>query len=373
MFRPLAKHRIFKIFKKLGPWSVPVLSLPLLLPLVLAESMSQPLQPVGKSLKALSASVLTEWMAVPQFAPTLFTLNGQILAANSALPQQGRKIGQEGQVGSAVARQSGQSQKQMNAQRSVQPTPVVRQAVAPVGPTLELQVKVAEGAVLPVSTSTKGIVVDDSGRVLRGMQAMQPVYAQPGSQGINLNSWDAPTSIWIEASEGGFVFVGEHWYRGRVRLVLIQDSIVAVNHVDLEDYLPSVVGSEMYHDWSIEALKAQAVAARSYALVHYIRPAGTYYQIGSDEYFQVYKGLDSEAPSTREAVLQTTGQVLSYRGGVVESLYAASDDLVLEAHKGVGMSQEGAQKLASQGYSYLQILGNYYPGTTLAQLKPYQP
>ncbi len=101
---------------------------------------------------------------------------------------------------------------------------------------------------------------------------MQAIQAESGDRGINLNSWQAPASIWVEASQGGYVFVGERWYRGRVRLILQNDGLLAVNQVGLEDYLTSVVGSEMYAHWPIEALKAQAVAARSYALARYVQP-----------------------------------------------------------------------------------------------------
>jgi peptidoglycan hydrolase-like amidase len=184
-----------------------------------------------------------------------------------------------------------------------------------------------------------------------------------------LNSWQAPPSIWIKATRGGYVYAGEHWYRGRIRLIFQGNSLLVINHVDLEEYLYSVVGSEMPSYWSPSALKAQAIAARSYALARYVQPVSPFYQIGSDEAWQVYKGLDGETSSTREAVSQTTGQFLSYQGGVVDSLYAATDDIVIQAHGGLGMSQTGAQALATQGYDYLHILGTYYPGTALARLQ----
>jgi SpoIID/LytB domain protein len=49
-------------------------------------------------------------------------------------------------------------------------------------------------------------------------------------------------------------------------------------------------------------------------------------------------------------------------------LYAASDDIVVNVFGGRGMSQNGALSLAEKGYNYRQILGNYYPGTSLAWL-----
>ncbi len=61
------------------------------------------------------------------------------------------------------------------------------------------------------------------------------------------------------------------------------------------------------------------------------------------------------------------GQILSYQGGVVESLYGATQAIVDRAHKGVGMSQTGAYTYATQGYDYRQILGIYYPGAEIAR------
>jgi peptidoglycan hydrolase-like amidase len=113
-------------------------------------------------------------------------------------------------------------------------------------------------------------------------------------------------------------------------------------------------------------LKAQAIAARSYALVHHIRPAHSLYDLGNTERWQVYKGVSSEWNTTRQAVEDTRGLFLSYKGGVVESMYAASDEIVKNVFGGRGMSQNGALSLAQKGYNYQQILSNYYPGTSLA-------
>ncbi len=56
-------------------------------------------------------------------------------------------------------------------------------------------------------------------------------------------------------------------------------------------------------------------------------------------------------------------------GGVVESLYGATQEIVDKAHKGAGMSQTGAYAYAKQGYDYQQILGVYYPGVAIARLE----
>jgi peptidoglycan hydrolase-like amidase len=177
-----------------------------------------------------------------------------------------------------------------------------------------------------------------------------------------------PGVIWLNPSQNSFVYVGDRWYRGRVLLVSQGNSLLAINYVDLEHYLTSVVGSEMHATAPTEALKAQAIAARSYALVHMIRPASDWYDLGDNQRWQVYKGLNSEYNTGLQAVSDTAGQVLSYQGGVVESLYASTDAIVASVHKGRGMSQLGAYELAKQGYDYQQILNRYYPGVGLARV-----
>jgi len=154
-------------------------------------------------------------------------------------------------------------------------------------------------------------------------------------------------------------------------LLLVADggNLWAVNYINLRQYLHSVVGSEVSPSWPPESLKAQAVAARSYALTYYFRPVTPLYHLGATEYYQVYGGIEREAPATRKAVDGTAGEFVSYRGGIVESLYAASDDIVAEAFQGHGMSQLGALDLAEKGYTYQQILSHYYPKTGVARVQ----
>jgi len=179
----------------------------------------------------------------------------------------------------------------------------------------------------------------------------------------------SPTPLWIEPTKGGAVFVSNNWYRGKLLLIAQGNNLLAINYVNLEEYLLSVVGREMSAAAPMEALKAQAVAARSYALVHTFRPANRWFDVTSSERHQAYKGVVTEYNTTHQAVGETSGQILSYRGGVVESLYAATQAIVDKAHKGAGMSQNGAYAYANQGYDYRQILGVYYPGVAIARLE----
>ena len=84
--------------------------------------------------------------------------------------------------------------------------------------------------------------------------------------------------------------------------------------------------------------------------------------------YQAYKGIRTEASSTHQAVHDTAGEFISYGGGVVESLYAANQAIVDDAHSGYGMSQTGALDLAEQGYRYYEILSAYYPDTSVGRI-----
>jgi stage II sporulation protein D len=250
----------------------------------------------------------------------------------------------------------------------------IRMAAAPQParnlPPIPLRVAIVRDAkMLSVGTSDAGAVATTEGTVIGQFSANAAVPVTVGGAGLQVGQWQAPTAVWVKPrAANGFVAIDGRWYRGAVLLVARPEGLLAVNYVDLESYLYSVVGAEMPASWPIEALKAQAIAARSYAIVHIARPANDLYDLGATPRWQAYSGTESETDATQRAVEATRGILLSYKGGVVESLYASSIDLVRDVHGGFGMSQHGANKLAQQSYSYPQILNHFYPGTGLAVL-----
>lgn len=108
-------------------------------------------------------------------------------------------------------------------------------------------------------------------------------------------------------------------YRGKIELSDYKNNLTVVNDLPLEQYLYGVVGSEMVTGWPLEALKAQAVLARTRAVGQ-----GNKYGIAnlSDTvYEQAYYGYAKEAADIRKAVDQTAGEVIRYKGKVAESLF----------------------------------------------------
>ncbi len=108
-------------------------------------------------------------------------------------------------------------------------------------------------------------------------------------------------------------------YRGKLELVPQGDFLRVVNVVPLESYLEGVVAGEVPFSWPAEALKAQAVAARSYALASALR--GKPFDLYADARSQVYLGVAGEKPSTTKAVDDTAGEVVLYAGKVATTYY----------------------------------------------------
>jgi stage II sporulation protein D len=96
----------------------------------------------------------------------------------------------------------------------------------------------------------------------------------------------------------------------------------AVNVLPMEDYLKGVVPAEMPPYWGLEALKAQAIAARTYAIGHL---GGADYDLRASESDQAYSGLTDQRADSNAAVDGTRGQVLTYQGQLITAFYMASD------------------------------------------------
>ena len=131
------------------------------------------------------------------------------------------------------------------------------------------------------------------------VNAMQPLVVRPGKQAL--------------------LTLDGRAYRGKLELVPQGEFLRVVNVVALESYLQGVVAGEVPYSWPAEVLKAQAVAARSYALANLVK--GKPFDLYSDVRSQVYGGVAGERPSTSKAVAATAGQVVLYGGKVATTYY----------------------------------------------------
>ncbi len=191
----------------------------------------------------------------------------------------------------------------------------------------------------------------------------------------------------------GLVFTKNRWYRGRLKILNDRKGLTVINELGLEDYIKGVVPAEMPTSWEIEAHKAQAIAARSYAAANMGKRMEYGYDLKDTPQDQNYIGVSAETIRTNRAVESTQGQVLVYNGKIIPAYYHASaggstlsakrvwgkdlpyikavrsfDDGVPKNGHRVGMSQNGAQILAKRGYSAYQILGYFYNNVMLRKM-----
>ncbi len=200
--------------------------------------------------------------------------------------------------------------------------------------------------------------------------------------------------IVIKPEPNGFVSVKRKWYRGHFQLNNDGLGLTVINDVPLEKYLQGVVPSEMPPSWEHDAHKAQAIAARSYALANLGKRGKYGYDLKDTPEDQAYGGASAETPQTNDAVTETEGLVLVHAGKIIPAYYSASagghtttagqvwtkdlaflksvpsfDDGIKKNGHGVGMSQYGANNLAKKGYNAYQILKYFYANVKFAKIK----
>ena len=138
----------------------------------------------------------------------------------------------------------------------------------------------------------------------------------------------------IQPDDTGFVKVNGVPYRGYITL-LKKNGLTIINNVKVEDYLYGVVPKEMPPNWSTEALQAQSVAARTFALKNRKRHSAEGFDLCSTSHCQVYEGMTAETRTTTDAVNHTRGEVLFYKGSVIDALFHTDSGGMTESSENV--------------------------------------
>lgn len=248
-----------------------------------------------------------------------------------------------------------------------------------------------------IGTSVKGVIIDaNTNHSVCDLEAMKGYEIKPyhNLMAIRYNGTFYKINsdnIVIKTTSPGFVSAKSKWYRGIIMIQNKNGKLTVINNVPLEDYIKGVVPSEMPSSWELEAHKAQAIAARSYALANLGKRARYGYDLKDTPEDQAYGGASKETAGTNYAVDQTKGIVLTYNMKVITAYYSASaggqttaggwganlpylrsvpsfDDNVKKNGHGVGMSQHGANNLAKQGYNAYQILQYFYKDVKFARV-----
>jgi stage II sporulation protein D len=157
------------------------------------------------------------------------------------------------------------------------------------------------------------------GKTYRARRYGTTQVALYGPRGGRLGVYSAP--LQVAPGSGGVVRLGGAGsYRGRLEFRPdVFAGVNAINAVPLEDYVAGVVSRESPSSWPLEALKAQAVAARTYAVT--TSKAGAGFDQYADTRSQVYGGVAAETDATNQAVAATRGQVVTYQGTPVVTYF----------------------------------------------------
>lgn len=168
-----------------------------------------------------------------------------------------------------------------------------------------------------------------------------PIYTTLSSeQSVEIVSYDGIISLDGKKYRGTMIFT-----------VYNTTALQIVNFLEIEDYLKSVVPSEMPGSWSIEALKAQAICARNYTYLNKNRYSKYGFDMDSTTACQAYNGVSSEYPNSTNAVLQTKGQILLYNNSPAELFYYSSSG---------GYTEDVKNVWGSTNYPYLVSVKDPY-------------
>ncbi len=142
---------------------------------------------------------------------------------------------------------------------------------------------------------------------------------------VDGKTFDGPIYLSTGNDKAAFAVKGNQ-YRGKMKVILSPQSsgLTVVNVVPLELYLQGVVPSEIVPSWETDAIKAQAVAARTYALFHKNGYRSSGYDLTDDTRSQVYQGVGVETAKTNKAVMDTAGEVITYGGKAIDALFHAN-------------------------------------------------
>lgn len=211
------------------------------------------------------------------------------------------------------------------------PLPVARpsQEQPPESAGPQLRIGLAAGAPSALVGGGGGLLITDpSGARIAAVPAGEQWRVVPSGGGVELQppGRTGPRSemLAVVSSEPHDpVRVNGRTYRGVVELVRDTAGLTVVNRLHLETYLLGVVSAEMgrRNQAEFEALKAQAVVSRTYALRNLRRRAALGFDLHASVSDQVYGGSEAETPEGREAVGLTRGQVLTLAGAPIDAFY----------------------------------------------------
>ena len=169
----------------------------------------------------------------------------------------------------------------------------------------------------------------EGGVIVNGKNAVSPLRFYPSGKAVTLNGKP---------------------FRGVIEVRQEAGSLMAINEIHIDEYVAGIINNEISSKWHVEAIKAQVVIARTYALFQKEKRKGQVYDLTSTHMDQVYSGADKEDSSVYRAVRDTRGEALTYDGSPALTVY----------HSNAGGVTEEASEVWGTGYPYLESVESEY-------------
>ncbi len=177
-----------------------------------------------------------------------------------------------------------------------------------------------------------------TGNTIHQGRRLRKVAVRAVPEGIALGKEIFPIpGFRLEAATQGGISLNGKRLRGTLEILRQQDmTLLVINHVGVEDYLRGVLSKEAPDYWPLEALKAIAIVARSYALYQRFTKADVQYDVTGDVMSQDYGGKSGEKAGTTHAVNESEGAILLYEGKLFPTFYHSTCGGVTEHARVMG-------------------------------------
>jgi stage II sporulation protein D len=180
------------------------------------------------------------------------------------------------------------------------------------------------------------------------------LYFENGKIRLGKHMLDLPVVI---KPTNGILFVAKKAYRGNILVLPAGNKINVINELAVEDYIKGILPKEMSPSWEHEALKAQAVISRTYALKNLGRHKD--FDMCNTTHCQVYGGASVEAESCNKAIKETQGEVLTFDGKYAQTVFHANCGGHTENPKYVWQLQDVPKYLQGRACSYCKESPNH--------------
>ena len=183
-----------------------------------------------------------------------------------------------------------------------------------------------------LATCKSSLTVSGQGRIrLTGMPSGRTAYQGKGAATVSATNGKIMVNGTVlrdnrvtAVSEGVTINLSPSaTYRGELSITAHAQGLSVINHIPVEEYLYGVIPREMPHTWEMEALKAQAISARTYVLYIKSKSRDKPFDVAATTSSQMYGGHKAEREKTTRAVNATRGRVISYQGNLIVAYFHA--------------------------------------------------